>query len=125
MAPESNPRPPSVADFHIAAAAAARGAALIVDAAALPDRPATARVANDLAPASTGGCARLGQAGPGQRLRPFPNRTLGTRRPIILFAGRDRLPGAAFLAFIVVVEDRALGAGDLRTAVAVDPETVL
>src|SRR5437588_7800189 len=124
MAPESNPRPPSVADFHIAAAAAARGAALIVDAAALPDRPATARVANDLArsPSPAGGGARLGHAGAGQggqRLR--PNRTLGTRRPNILFAGRDRLPGAAFLAFIVVVEDRALGAGDLRTAVAVDP----
>src|SRR5438045_8456259 len=102
MAPESNPRPPSVADFHIAAAAAARGAALIVDAAALPDRPATARDANDLArsPSPAGGGARLGHDGAGQggqRLR--QNRTLGTRRPIMLFEGRARLASPAILAF--------------------------
>src|SRR6266704_5104609 len=99
----------------------------MADVTAGPDRPATALTANDLArsPSPAGGGAGLRHAGAGQggrRLRPFPNRPFGTHGAIILFAGRDRLPGAALLAFIVVVEHRALGAGDPCTAVAIGPE---
>src|SRR5438045_2664641 len=97
----------------------------MADVAAGPDRPATGPVAKDLARSSAAsGRARPGQAGLGQGLWPFPNRTLGTRRTIILSAGRDRFPGMALFAFIVVVEHRALGAGDLRAAITIGLESV-
>src|SRR3954466_16126587 len=98
----------------------------MADVAAGPDLPATALVANDLAgSAATCGCAWPGRDRPGRHLRPLPNRTLGTHRAIILFAARDRLPGAALLAFIVVVEHRAFGAGDPCAAVAIGLEATL
>src|SRR2546423_9139430 len=100
----------------------------MADVAAGPDRPATGPVAKDLARSAPAcGRARLGQAGFGQGLRPFPNRTIPNRtiRAIVGIALGHRLVGAALLAFIVVVEHRALGAGDPCAAITIGLEAVL
>ncbi len=58
------------------------------------------------------------------RFRPAPE-LHASRSPAIVVAPGHRLLLAALLAFIVVVEERALGAADLAAAVAIGLEAVL
>ncbi|MGY4193415.1 hypothetical protein ACVIM9_002756 [Bradyrhizobium sp. USDA 4520] len=53
------------------------------------------------------------------RLGPLTDRTIGARRPLIRVALRHRLFPAPLLAFVILVQERALGAGDLAALVAV------
>src|ERR1700681_2887313 len=79
------------------------------------DRAAAAAIANDLAR-----CLRLARAG--LRPGPLPSCAIGAAVGLALCGRRFRAP---LLAFIVVVEERALGADDPAAAVAVGLEAVL
>ena len=81
----------------------------------LLDRAAAAAIADDLAR-----CVRLRRASLGAR--PFPSRAMG---PLDWLAPCDRPFRTPLLAFIVLIEERALRADDLAAVVAIGPEAVL
>src|SRR5216683_265028 len=134
-----------VANLDIAAAALA-GTALrkgaVFKMAAAPHRSTTTRIADDL---SRTGCRGLrppgGQVGatPDVIARPTRRtlgaietirtksavRAIGTVAPVALVALGDWRLAAPLLAFIIVVEERALGTDDPGATVAVGLETVL
>src|SRR5438874_5613542 len=108
----------SPANLHVAAAAfnrpALRGRPELKMASPL-DRAAAAGVADDLAR-----CLRPRAAGLGPR--PLANRAIGAVVVIAFCGRRFRAP---LLAFIVVIEERALRADDPAAAVAIGLEAVL
>ena len=93
----------------------------MLDATATLNRPATVRVANDLARPS-GRRARPGHAGLGRELRTYRSLTLPTH---VAVTRGHRLPSTALFTFIVVIEELAFRAGDPSAAVAVGLEAVL
>src|SRR5690349_1089282 len=98
---------------HVARAAAAA----VAEVAAAADRATEVGIAIDLAAVALRACDRLPpwlcSRHVHGRSRPHAGSAFPAWRAVVAIALGDRLPAARFFALIVIVEERAGGAGDL------------